>query len=185
MSRVVERGGKWETWIQVQLYFLTGTPRAVLLYIHTLHECIVCVLLKNKFLYSCSIVFSWYCYRLFSLQNNLSTFKTQSQLSNQTLEILVSVLTCSSSFSVLFLSPFSVRPLPYIHPPPCPLSIHNPTTVRLAIVLKQITAARTIDAIVHVGRIQRRVLVAQYFHRLLPSNAPEEKTKRHQRLSAQ
>ena len=32
MSRVAERGGKWETWIQVQLYFLTGTPGAVLLY---------------------------------------------------------------------------------------------------------------------------------------------------------
>ena len=155
----------------------------------------MCTFLKNKFLYSCSIVFSWYCTlssslfssskQPFNFQDTITTLKSNLQwlIWNSCV-----VLTCSSSFSILLLSPFSVRPLPYIHTYThrrAPLSIHNPTTVRLSIVLKQITAARTIDAIVHVGRIQRRVLVAQYFHRLLPSNAPEEKTKRHQRLSAQ
>lgn len=178
MSRVAERGGKWETWIQVQLYFLTGTPRAVLL---TFKKQISTLFLFNSFFLV--------LYPLFSLQNNLSTFKTQSQLSNQTsndlFEILVSfsLALLPSPFSFFHHSPFAAFHT-YTHRR-APLSIHNPTTVRLSIVLKQITAARTIDAIVHVGRIQRRVLVAQYFHRLLPSNAPEEKTKRHQRLSAQ
>ena len=140
-------------------------------------------------------------YPLFSLQNNLSTFKTQSQLSNQTshdlfeIRVSFSLALLPSPFSFFHHSPFAPFHTYYIHTPTAvppfqsttqpSTKYHVCTTVRLSIVLKQITAARTIDAIVHVGRIQRRVLVAQYFHRLLPSNAPEEKTKRHQRLSAQ
>ena len=149
----------------------------------------MCTFLKNKFLYSCSIVFSWYCTLSF-------LFKTTFQLSrhnhNSQIKPPMTYLKFLCRSHLLFFLPRSLsftilRSPPSIHtptavPPFNPQPNHSPT---LNCFLKQITAARTIDAIVHVGRIQRRVLVAQYFHRLLPSNAPEEKTKRHQRLSAQ